>query len=379
MWSELERSKTPGNTYEEATQPDMRSKFERSRTTGKTYKEVVAFEEAMFAKRKGTLRELLKLEDTLPKLWELENAKHTFMSADQRSKEYSIEEIELATDFFSESLKIGDGGHGPVYKGSLDDTTVTIKVLATDADRNTDEFKREIEVLSCINHPNLVLLLGTCLERGCLVYEYMENGSLEDQLFHGDGRASLPWYIRFRIASEIASALHFLHTAKPMPIVHRHLEPAHILLDHNFVSKVSDVGLSRFIPPPVSFTYTEYKNAVLACTYCYMDPEDVLTGTSGPKSDLYALGIILLQLLAAQPPVAIKEKVQTAIQEGSFKEILDKTAGEWPLEETTEFAKLALECTELLGRDRPDLGTRVLPELERFKDIANSHAKQCTS
>jgi serine/threonine protein kinase len=207
----------------------------------------------------------------------------------------------------------------------------------------------------------------------------MENGSLEDQLFHRGARASLPWYIRFRIASEIASALYFFHTAKAKPIVHRDLEPANILLDHNFVSKVSDVGLPRLIPPPVSCTYTEYKNAVLAGTFCYMDPEYVLTGTLRPTSDLYALGIILLQLLAGQPPIAIKEKVQTAIQQDSFNEILDKTAGEWPLEETIEFAQLALKCTELLSRDRPDLETLVLPKLKRFKDIANAHAKHCTS
>jgi serine/threonine protein kinase len=176
-----------------------------------------------------------------------------------------------------------------------------------------------------------------------------------------------------------SSALHFLHTAKPEPIVHRDLKPANILLDHNFVSKIGDVGLAKLIPPTVSCTVTEYKNTLLAGTFCYMDPEYVRTGTLRPTSDLYALGIILLQLLTAKPPMAVIEKVQTAIQEGSFNEILDKTAGEWPLEETIEFAKLALKCTELRRRDRPDLETVVLPELERFRDLADAHAEHCTS
>ena len=96
-------------------------------------------------------------------------------------------------------------------------------------------------------------------------------------------------------------------------------------------------------------------------------------------SDLYALGIILLQLLTGKPPVALMTKVQTAIRNGSFKKFLDKTAGEWPLEETIDFAKLALKCTKLLRRDRPDLETLVLPELERFKDLADTYAKHCTS
>ena len=91
------------------------------------------------------------------------------------------------------------------------------------------------------------------------------------------------------------------------------------------------------------------------------------------------MGIILLQLLTGKPPVALMTKVQTAIRNGSFKKFLDKTAGEWPLEETIDFAKLALKCTKLLRRDRQDLKTLVLPELERFKDLADTYAKHCTS
>jgi len=215
----------------------------------------------------------------------------------------------------------------------------------------------------------MLLLLGTCPERGCLVYEYMENGSLEDWLFHSGEKDSLPWFIRFRIASEIASALHFLHTAKPEPVVHRDLKPANILLDHNFVSKIGDVGLARLVPPTVSCSVTEYNNTVVVGTFFYMDPEYVRTGTLRPASDLYAFGIILLQLLTGKTPVAIVQKVQTAMKAGSFSEILDKTAGEWPPKETIEFAKLALACTELRRRDRPDLESVVLPELERFRDL----------
>ena len=99
----------------------------------------------------------------------------------------------------------------------------------------------QVEVLSCIRHPNMVLLLGACPEYGCLVYEYMGNGSLEDCLARRGGNLVLSWQLRFRIATEIGTGLLFLHQTKPEPLVHRDLKSANILLDHNHVSKISDV------------------------------------------------------------------------------------------------------------------------------------------
>lgn len=105
----------------------------------------------------------------------------------------------------------------------------------------------------------MVLLLGACPEYGCLVYEHMENGSLEDRLFRTDDSPPIPWKNRFRIASEIATGLLFLHQAKPEPIVHRDMKPANILLDKNCVSKISDVGLARLVPPSVANKTTQYR------------------------------------------------------------------------------------------------------------------------
>ncbi|GLJ44009.1 hypothetical protein SUGI_0917420 [Cryptomeria japonica] len=303
-------------------------------------------------------------------------AQDALQSAEERYRKYSIEEIEKATDSFSESLKIGEGGYGPVYKGSLDHTAVAIKVLKTDAERGRHEFQQEVEILSRIHHPHMVMLLGTCPERGCLVYEYMANGSLDDCLFRTGTNASLPWFVRFRIASEIASALNFLHTTKPVPIVHRDLKPANILLDQNFVSKIGDVGLARLVPPTVSSAVTEYKNTILGGTFFYIDPEYQRTGILRPKSDVYALGMILLQLLTAKPAMALADKVETAIKNGSMREILDNSAGDWPFEEAVDLAKLGLKCTELRCRDRPDLEKVVLPELVRFRDVANAYVQR---
>ncbi|MBA0594158.1 hypothetical protein Gorai_011075, partial [Gossypium raimondii] len=139
---------------------------------------------------------------------------------DVRYRKYTIEEIEEATENFEAHNKIGEGGYGPVYKGKLDHTPVAIKVLRPDAAQGKKQFQQEVEVLSCMRHPNMVLLLGACPEYGCLVYEYMFNGSLEDRLFRRGNTPPLSWRRRFTIAAEIATALLFLHQAKPEPLVH---------------------------------------------------------------------------------------------------------------------------------------------------------------
>jgi serine/threonine protein kinase len=141
--------------------------------------------------------------------------------------------------------------------------------------------KIQVEVLSCIRHPNMVLLLGACPEYGCLVYEYMDNGSLDDRLFRRGNTPSIPWSVRFKIAAEIATGLLFLHQTKPEPLVHRDLKPANILLDHNYTSKISDVGLSRLVPQSVADSVTQYRMTSTAGTFCYIDPEYQQSGMLG--------------------------------------------------------------------------------------------------
>ncbi|KAK4481976.1 hypothetical protein RD792_012891 [Penstemon davidsonii] len=297
-----------------------------------------------------------------------------------RYRRYSINEIEVATDYFSDSAKIGEGSYGPVYKATLDHTPVAIKVLRPDMSQGQQQFQREVEVLSRMRHPNMVILLGACPEYGCLVYEYMENGSLEDRLDRLNETPPLPWSIRFRIAAEIATALNFLHHTKPEPLVHRDLKPANILLDKNYVSKISDVGLARLVPPSIPDTITQYRMTAAAGTFCYIDPEYQQTGLLGTKSDIYSLGVMLLQIITAKAPMGLTHIVESAIENGHFAEVLDQTLKDWPVEEALSYAKLALKCCELRRRDRPDLNSIILPELERLKDLgskSNTQSRFC--
>ncbi|KAI4316502.1 hypothetical protein L6164_024482 [Bauhinia variegata] len=300
---------------------------------------------------------------------EKDRAVTALVQSDVRYRKYTIEEIETATEKFSPSMKLGEGGYGPVYKGKLDHTPVAIKILRPDAAQGRRQFNQEVEVLSCIRHPNMVLLLGACPEYGCLVYEYMDYGSLEDRFLRKNNSPPIPWWKRFQIAAEIATALLFLHQKKPEPLVHRDLKPANILIDRNYVSKISDVGLARLVPPSVADSVTQYHMTSAAGTFCYIDPEYQQTGMLTTKSDIYSLGIMLLQIITARSPMGIAHHVSRAMEKGRFSEMLDPVVTDWPVEEALAFANVALKCAELSKRDRPDLAKVVVPELNRLRDL----------
>ncbi|GER36020.1 U-box domain-containing protein kinase family protein [Striga asiatica] len=294
------------------------------------------------------------------------------LSCDQRYRRYTRDDIHMATGFFAEDIVIGEGGYGKVYKCSLDHTLVAVKVLRPDTSAGKEEFLKEIEVLSQLRHPHIVLLIGACPELGCIVYEYMENGSLEDHILKRNNRPPLPWPVRFRIAFEIACGLAFLHHAKPEPIVHRDLKPGNILLDRHLVSKIGDVGLAKIISNVVPDNITEYRDSVVAGTLFYIDPEYHRTGTLRPKSDLYSLGVIILQLLAARHPKGLIGRFENAVKNGTFADVLDKSVSDWPLAEAQELALVALGCCKLRCRDRPDLDMEVLPVLKRLAEFSGS-------
>ncbi|XP_006299724.2 U-box domain-containing protein 35 [Capsella rubella] len=297
-------------------------------------------------------------------------ARYSLNKSDKMYRKYTIEEIDKATKSFSNTHKIGEGGYGPVFKGVLDYTPVAIKVLRPDAINGRSQFQQEIDVLTSIRHPNLVLLLGACAEYGCLAYEYMANGSLEDHLLRRGNYPVLSWQLRFRIAAEIATCLNFLHQLKPEPLVHRDLKPANILLDQHMVSKIADVGLARLVPHSVNDIAIQYRITSTAGTLCYIDPEYQQTGMLGTKSDIYSFGIMLLQILTAKPPMGLTSQVERAIEERKFAEILDPVVLDWPLAETLILAKIGLHCASLSRKDRPNLGKDVLPKIIRLIDLA---------
>ncbi|CAL9100940.1 unnamed protein product [Musa acuminata var. zebrina] len=274
------------------------------------------------------------------------------------SLEFSSLELMQATENFSNSLKIGEGGFGCVYKGFIRNTAVAIKLLHQQSMQGQSEFHQEVTVLSRVRHPNLVTLIGACPEIFALVYEFLPNGSLEDCLAYTNSSAPLTWQVRTRIIVEICSALIFLHSNNPHPVVHGDLKPDNILLDANFVSKIGDFGICRFLKQSNTST-------TLCCqtnpkgTFLYMDPEYFLTGELTPQSDVYAFGIIILRLLTGKSPLRIARDVQEAVDNGDLHAIIDKSAGNWPFVQANQLAHLGLRCSEMSRKNRPDLTQEV--------------------
>ncbi|KAJ7547346.1 hypothetical protein O6H91_08G081400 [Diphasiastrum complanatum] len=294
--------------------------------------------------------------------------------AEQKYRIYSFDEILAATNNLAEDHRLGEGGYGVVYKGKLHHTNVAIKVLKEDTSQGVQEFQHEVEVLGRIHHPHMVLLLGCCPEKACLVYEFMANGSLEDRLRCHGGTRPLPWYTRLKIQAEIATALYSLHSSKPDPIIHRDVKLGNILLDQNFVSKIGDVGLATLIPQSLADkNSTCFRDTMPVGSFAYIDPEYQHTGFYGPKSDVYAFGIVLLQLLTGRSPVGIIQFVKDSLASGSFADVLDRSAGDWPLTEARQVAVLALECSRLKRKNRPDIAS-ILPILDMIRESAEDWA-----
>lgn len=224
----------------------------------------------------------------------------------------------------------------------------------------------QAEVLSRIRHSNIVTLIGVCPETRSLIYEYLENGSLEDHIASQATTSPLPWHSRIKIASEICSALIFLHGSKP-PIIHGNVKLTNILLDSNHVSKLSDLGINRliFFKDQVASLYNNIEPDVSA----YMDPELLESGNLSISSDVYSFGVVLLRILTGRPTLSIMNDTKCALENGNFVTVLDSTGGDWPIEHAKELAYLGLRCCEKNPMNRPDLVNDILTKLETMGNL----------
>ncbi|CAL5090322.1 unnamed protein product [Urochloa decumbens] len=278
--------------------------------------------------------------------------------------EFSYSEIKEATNNFDHSMKIGESVYGSVYKGFLRHTNVAIKKLNPETTQTQSQFSQEVEILSRVRHPNLVTLVGACKDAQTLVYEYMPNGSLDDRLACKDNSKPLSWQLRTRVASNICSALIFLHSNKPHSIVHSDLKASNILLDGNNVAKLSGFGVSQILTDQFKATTTLYRYTHPKGSFVYIDPEYLISGDLTPLSDVYSFGIILLRLLTGRSGFGLLKEVQQAMDKGCLQAILDSSAGEWPSMYAEQLAELGLRCCNIRRKNRPDLQTEVWTVLE---------------
>ncbi|WCJ33890.1 Protein kinase superfamily protein [Euphorbia peplus] len=308
---------------------------------------------------------------------------------------YSLKELEVATCGFAEENVIGEGGYGVVFRGVLEDgSVVAVKNLMNNKGQAEKEFRVEVEAIGKVRHKNLVGLIGYCAEgaRRMLVYEYVDNGNLE-QWLHGEvGPISpLTWDIRMKVAIGTAKGLAYLHEGLEPKVVHRDVKSSNILLDKKWNAKVSDFGLAKLLGSEASYVTTRVMG-----TFGYVSPDYASTGMLNEGSDVYSFGILLMEMITGRSPIDYSRpagemnlvdwfKGMVASRRG--EEVLDPLIRVQPPSRSLKRALLVcLRCIDLDSCKRPKMGQVVhMLEADDFpfraearsikeKDLPPSHA-----
>ncbi|KAH9715534.1 Receptor-like serine/threonine-protein kinase [Citrus sinensis] len=212
---------------------------------------------------------------------------------------FSFSSVSTATNTFSDTNKLGEGGFGPVYKGVLrKGDEIAVKRLSGRSEQGLREMKNEASVIAKVQHKNLVRLLGCCIDKDekILIYEYMPNKSLDFFLFDPTKRILLDWVTRVQIIEGIAQGLLYLHQYSRVRIIHRDLKASNILLDKDMNPKISDFGMARIC----GGNELQANTSRIVGTYGYMSPEYALEGIFSIKSDVFSFGVLLLEIVSGK-------------------------------------------------------------------------------
>ncbi|KAL7607107.1 hypothetical protein Lser_V15G20199 [Lactuca serriola] len=314
----------------------------------------------------------------------------SFMHPDQTCQRFTLSEIQSATQNFDEALVIGRGGFGKVYKcpkiGAMSE--IAVKRLHSMSNQGANEFESEVKVLSKLRHGNLVSLIGYCNDEKemVLVYEFMPNGTLEDHLRSPD--SSLSWLQLVKICIGAARGLDYLHmgTSTQHGVIHRDVKTSNILLDANFAAKISDFGLAKV--GVIDESRTHMSTAVKG-TFGYMDPCYFYTGKLTMKSDVYAFGVVLFEVLSGRKAVdstldedewGLAAWTQRKIKEGKLNQIIDqRLIGQISRKCLKEFASVAGHCLHTQPKHRPTMAEVVVKLesiLSKERESANPNIEE---
>lgn len=280
-------------------------------------------------------------------------------------KWYGFRELQTATNQFSDENVIGEGGYGVVYRGVLHDgSVVAIKNLSNKRGHAEQEFKVEVEAIGKVRHKNLVGLIGYCAEgtERLLVYEYIDNGNLE-QWLHGDvGPVSpLTWEIRMKIAIGASRGLAYLHEGLEPKVVHRDVKSSNILLDRKWNAKVSDFGLAKLLGSEESHVTTRVMG-----TFGYVSPDYASTGMLNESNDVYSFGVLLMEIITGRSPVDysrppgetnLVDWFKGMIASHRGEELVDSLIGVPPPSRALKRILLVcLRCIDMDANKRPKMG-----------------------
>nr|XP_017229222.1 PREDICTED: G-type lectin S-receptor-like serine/threonine-protein kinase At4g27290 [Daucus carota subsp. sativus] len=275
--------------------------------------------------------------------------------------------IASATNNFSERNKLGEGGFGPVYKGTLNDgQDIAVKRLSKTSKQGLNEFKNEVSCIAKLQHRNLVRLLGCCIEEGemLLIYEYMPNKSLDSIIF--ELSKLLDWQQRYDVIKGIARGILYLHQDSRLRIIHRDLKSSNILLDVEMNPRISDFGMAR------SFGGSERETNTtrVVGTFGYMSPEYALDGMFSVKSDVYSFGVIVIEILSgmkmrgfyqSDPSLNLLGYAWKLYKDSNFLELVAEDIVEnCSSSEALRVVQIGLLCVQPHPEDRPSMSTVVL-------------------
>ncbi|XP_063935665.1 serine/threonine-protein kinase PBL35-like isoform X1 [Daucus carota subsp. sativus] len=312
----------------------------------------------------------------LQKLQEAQQKRRLPLSIRHLCRRFSFHDIRSATNNFKEELVIGKGGFGIVYKGIIEERIVAVKRSKSMSKQGSKEFLTEIKMLSQFQHSHLVSLIGYCddSEEMILVYEYMPAGSLADHLHKRVRRGdtilpSLTWEQRLKICIGVAHGLDYLHTGTSIDerVIHRDVKTANILLDENLAAKLSDFGLSKTGPANQTCTYVSTR---VKGTHGYLDPYYVATHRLTRKTDVYAFGVVLFEVLCGRPAVdrSLDEEqislagwAQQCFEEGLLEQIIDTNIkASISSDSLNTFVDVAIKCLLMQPKLRPTMAEIVV-------------------
>ncbi|KAG2248857.1 putative cysteine-rich receptor-like protein kinase 23 [Brassica napus] len=281
------------------------------------------------------------------------------------SLQFDFKAIEAATDKFSESNKLGQGGFGQVYMGTFPSgVQVAVKRLSKTSGQGEREFENEVVVVAKLQHRNLVRLLGFCLEgeEKILIYEFVPNKSLDYFLFDSTMQSQLDWKKRCKIIGGIARGILYLHQDSRLTIIHRDLKAGNILLDADMNPKVADFGMARIF----GIDQTEANTRRVVGTYGYMSPEYAMYGQFSMKSDVYSFGVLVLEIISGKKNSSLYQMDGSAgnlvtytwrlWSNGSPLELVDPSFQDnYQTNEITRCIHIALLCVQEEAEDRPTM------------------------
>ncbi|KAK9077255.1 hypothetical protein SSX86_005592 [Deinandra increscens subsp. villosa] len=289
------------------------------------------------------------------------------------AKKLSYHELALATSYFAEKEKLGEGGFGGVYRGFLKDssTYVAVKRVSKGSKQGIKEYASEVRIISRLRHRNLVQLTGWCHEKGelLLVYEYMENGSLDSHLFKA--QSLLTWGTRYKIAQGLASALLYLHEEWEQCVLHRDIKSSNVMLDSNFNAKLGDFGLAKLVDHEKGSQTT-----MLAGTLGYMAPECVVTGRASRESDVFSFGVVALEIAcgrkciefkAQEKQIRLLEWVWELYGTGTLLEAVDSLLG-------LDFEEEEIKCLMITGLWCVHPDSELRPSMRQVVQVLNFEA-----